>query len=154
MRQCDLAGFVLQHVRVSSLQHAGRAAAETGGVIAQFFAAPSGFDADQFDFLVLDELVENSDGVRAAADAGDDRVGQFAFGFQNLRAGFASDDAVKIAHHGGIRMRAQHAAEQVMRGADVGDPVAHGFVDGVFERARAGIDAAHFGAQQAACGRR
>ena len=45
-------------------------------------------------------------------------------------------------------MRAEHAAEQVMRGADVGDPVAHGLVDGVFQGARAGIDAAHLGAQQ------
>ena len=36
-----------------------------------------------------------------------------------------------------------------MRGADVGDPVAHGFVDGVFQGARAGIDAANLGSQQA-----
>ena len=45
-------------------------------------------------------------------------------------------------------MRSQHAAEQVMRGADVGDPVAHGFVDGVFQRARSGTHAANFGAEQ------
>ena len=36
-----------------------------------------------------------------------------------------------------------------MRGADVGDPVAHGFIDGVFEGARTGIYAADFGAEQA-----
>ena len=45
-------------------------------------------------------------------------------------------------------MRAEHAAEQVMRAADVGDPVAHGFVDGVLQGARAGLHAAHFRAQQ------
>ena len=45
-------------------------------------------------------------------------------------------------------MRAEHGAEQIMRGLHVGDPVAHGFVDGVFERAAAGIDADHFRAQQ------
>src|SRR5437660_2692267 len=34
-----------------------------------------------------------------------------------------------------------------MRGADVGDPVAHGFVDGVLERAAAGIYAENFRAE-------
>ena len=40
-------------------------------------------------------------------------------------------DAMEVAHHGGVRMRAEHAAQQVVRGAHIGDPVAHGFVDGV-----------------------
>ena len=75
-------------------------------------------------------------------------VGSLAFGFQNLLARLFADDAVEVAHHGGIRMRAEDAAEQVVRGADVGDPVAHGLVDGVFEGARAGVDAADFGAEQ------
>ncbi len=35
-----------------------------------------------------------------------------------------------------------------MRGADVGHPIAHGLVDGVFQGARAGIHAAHFRAEQ------
>ena len=45
-------------------------------------------------------------------------------------------------------MRAERAAEQIVGGADVGDPVAHGFADGVLQRLRAGGDAAHFGAEQ------
>ena len=75
-------------------------------------------------------------------------VGKLAFGFPNLRPRLPSDDAMKIAHHGRIRMRSQHAAQQIMRGADIGDPVAHGFIDGVFQGARAGIHAANLGAQQ------
>jgi hypothetical protein len=46
-------------------------------------------------------------------------------------------------------VRAEDAAEEVVRGADVGNPVAHGFVDGVFESARAGGDAADFRAEHA-----
>ena len=45
-------------------------------------------------------------------------------------------------------MRPQHAAQQVMRGADIGDPVAHRLVDRVLQRALTGIDAAHLRAQQ------
>ena len=148
MRNRDLSGGILQHVGIGSLQHARRAAAKTRRMFAQLVAAPSGFDADELHFFVLDEVIENADGIRSAADAGDDGSGQFAFGFENLRAGFASDDFVEVAHHGRIRMRAQHAAQQIMRGANVGDPVAHGFVDGVFQRARTGIHAAHFRSQQ------
>ena len=76
-------------------------------------------------------------------------VGQLALSLQNLRPRLAADHSMKIAHHRRIRMRAQHAAQQVVRGAHVGHPVAHGFVDRVFQCARAGSHAAHFGAQQA-----
>ncbi len=49
-------------------------------------------------------------------------------------------------------MRAEDGAEKIVRGADVGDPVAHGFVDGVFERAAAGIDADNLRAEHAHAG--
>ena len=75
-------------------------------------------------------------------------VGSRPFGLQDLLAGFLADDAMEVAHHRRVRMRSQHAAQQVVRGADVGDPVAHGFVDGVLQRARARLHAAHLGAQQ------
>jgi hypothetical protein len=106
VRQGDLA-VVLQDVRVGALQDAGRASSEAGGVLAEGFAAASGFDADQLNFLIFtDEVVENSDRVRAAADAGDDGGGQFAFGFRESARGLRADDAVEVADHGGIGMRA------------------------------------------------
>ena len=100
------------------------------------------------------KCVEETDGVRTAADAGDQQVGQAPFGFQNLLARFDADDAMKIAHHHGIGMRAENRTEQVVRRAHVGDPVAHGFVDRVLQRAAAGIHANHFRAQQCACEKR
>ena len=75
--------------------------------------------------------------------------GKPAFSLKNLRPSLAASDFVKVAHHGGIRMRSQHAAQQVVRGAHIGDPVAHGFVDRVFQGARAGIHAAYLRTQQA-----
>src|ERR1019366_5058137 len=94
VRGCYLAGLVLQHVGIRSLQNARRAAAETGRVLAERFAPAAGFDSDEFDFLVFEEVVENADRVRSSADTGDDGVGKFAFGFADLDAGFASDDAM------------------------------------------------------------
>jgi len=49
-----------------------------------------------------------------------------------IPARFTSDHFVKVANHGWVWVRSQHATEKIVRGADVGDPVAHGFVDGVF----------------------
>ena len=104
-------------------------------MFAQGFAASAGFDADQFDFLVLDEIVKDPDGIRSPAHTSDDRFGKLAFGLENLCPRFLPDHAVEVAHHGRIRMRPQYAAEQVVRGADVRDPVTHGLVDGVFQGA-------------------
>ena len=46
-------------------------------------------------------------------------------------------------------MRAQHAAQQIVRVADVGHPVAHGLIDGIFQCARTRLHAAHLSPQQA-----
>ena len=94
-------------------------------------------------------MVEEADGVRAAADAREKMRGQPLFGGENLLAGFAADDGLKIADHRGIRMRAENRAKQIVRVADVGDPIAHGFVDGIFQRTAAGIDADHLCAEHA-----
>ena len=79
--------------------------------------------------------MEQADGVGAAADAGDQRVGQAAFGLQHLLARFAADDRLEIAHHGRIGMRARRRADDVEGVLDIGDPVAQRLVHGVLERA-------------------
>ena len=76
-------------------------------------------------------------------------IRQPAFALENFRAGFFADDALEIANHHRVGMRAQDGAEQVMRDSNVGDPIAHGFADGVFERAAAVGHADNGCAQQA-----
>ena len=158
VRGGDLAVFGLQDVGVGALENAGARSSkalvggQAGSVFAQFVAAAAGFDANHSDGFVLEEFVEQADSVGAAADAGEKMRGQAIFGGENLRSGFAADAGVKIADHGRIRMRAEDRAEKIVRGADVGNPVAHGLVDGIFERATAGADADDFGAQHAHAG--
>src|SRR6266478_3791841 len=115
MRSCDLTSFVLQYVRIRTLQHARQSPAKSRRMITQLLAATSSFDSDQLHLLVSDEVVENSDSIRAAANARNDDRRQFALGFHNLRPRLTSDHSVKIAHHCRIGMRAQHAAQELVR---------------------------------------
>src|SRR2546423_11754520 len=85
--------------------------------------------------------MEDADGIRSATYTSDDRRWQLTFSFQNLRTRLASDHLMKVPHHGRVRMCSQNAAQKIMRGADVSDPITHGLVDGVFQRARSGIHA-------------
>src|SRR5664279_243013 len=110
----DLSRYVLQNKGVSSLQHSRMSPVESRRVLAQRVAAASSFYADQFDFAVLDELVESADGVGTPANTGDYRGRKLPFCLQDLSARLCADDPVEVAHHGGIGMRAQHAAQQVM----------------------------------------
>jgi hypothetical protein len=66
-----------------------------------------------------------------------------------LLASFEADHRLEIADHRGIGMRAKNGTQQIMRGANVGNPVAHGFVDGVLKRAAASIDADNLRPQKA-----
>src|SRR5579872_1621652 len=118
-------------------------------MFAQTLAAASGFDSDEFHPFVFNEVKENADRIRAAADTSDNASGQLAFGFKYLCSGFFSDYLVKVADHCRIRMRPQDAAEKIMSGANVGYPIAHGLIDSVFQGARPRLHAAYFGPKQA-----
>src|SRR4030088_45681 len=143
MRVRHLPSRILQQVGVGSLQHARRTAVKTGGMFAQTLAAPAGLDADELHPLFLEELMEDANRIRAAANAGDNRARQFAFGFEDLHARFAADDFVKIANHRRVRMSAQNAAEKIMSRTNVGYPIAHRLVDRVFQGTRARLHAAY-----------
>ena len=97
---------------------------------------------------IVDEGIENADGVAAAADAGDDRVGKPSGQPLNLLSRLPADDGLELADHQRIRMRTKRRAEQVVGIADMRDPVAHGLVDRVFQGPAAGVDADDLGAQQ------
>jgi len=81
---------------------------KTRGVFAQTVAAATGFNAHKFHIGVFQEFVEQSDGIGAASNASVEMRGQAFFGFQNLRAGLASNHRLEIAHHRGIGVRAQN----------------------------------------------
>jgi len=65
------------------------------------------FDSQQFHVRIVQKCVEQTNRVGSASDACDEQVRQAFFGFQNLRARFDADHAVKIAHHHRVRMRSQ-----------------------------------------------
>ena len=88
---------------------------------------------------VFEERIEQADGVRAAAHAGDQQIRQPLLLLQDLPPRFVADDALEIPHHQRIGMRAVGRAQDVMGGAHVRHPVAHGLVDGLLERLLAGL---------------
>ena len=86
VRQRDLAVFVLQHDSCTRLAGRRSAAAIARRMLAELVAAAAGFDADQLHAGIRNERVEQPDRVAAAADAGEDRIGQAALGLENLLA--------------------------------------------------------------------
>ena len=92
--------------------------------------------------------MEQADGVGAAADAGDERVGQAALGLEDLLARLAADHRLEVAHHRRIGMRAGGRADQVVGVSTLVDPVAERLVHGVLQRAVAGGDRLDLGAEQ------
>mmetsp|Transcript_21583 Transcript_21583/g.35860 ORF Transcript_21583/g.35860 Transcript_21583/m.35860 type:complete len:502 (-) Transcript_21583:691-2196(-) len=146
VRLRDLPVLVLQQVRAGPVQHPGLPLGQGGGGLAARALAP-GLDAHDLHVLVLQEGVEHADGVAAAAHAGDDVVRQLAGLLDDLAAGLAADDRLEVADDGRERVRPDGGADEVVRVADVGHPVAHGLVDGVLQRAAARLHGHHLGPQ-------
>ncbi len=91
--------------------------------------------------------MEEADRIRAAADAGDERIGKAALALHHLRARLLADDRLEVAHHRGIGMGTGGRADQIIGIAHVGDPIAQRFVHRVLERAGAGRDRVHLRAE-------
>src|SRR5258705_4821616 len=148
MRQLDVPGGVLEDERPRPLEHAGASARDPRPGAPRRDRLAARFAADQPHARVVEEPIEDADGVAAATDAGDDHVGQAPRLLEDLRARFASDDGLELADHQRIGMRTERGAEQVIGIVDVGAPVAHRLVDGVLERAAARLDAVYRCAEQ------
>ncbi|ENN84331.1 hypothetical protein RHSP_21270 [Rhizobium freirei PRF 81] len=144
----DLAVAVLQQIGAVAVQHAGRTGGDGCAMLIALQTLAAGFDADDLDAFVIEEGMEDADGVRAAADGRDDEIRQAAFGLQYLRAGFRADHGLEIADHFRIGMRAGGRADQVIGIIDIGDPVAQRLVHGVLQRAAAGGHRDNLGAQE------
>src|SRR6185295_13751809 len=128
--------------------HAGRAGVQTGCVLAAGQALARRLDANQPHPLVLDVRVEDAHCVAAATDAGNHRIGLAPDAFVHLHDALVADDALEVAHHRRVRVRACDRADDVEGVVDVGDPIAQRFVQRVFEGPGAAIDRYHCRAQQ------
>src|SRR5271170_4154255 len=106
-------------------------------MVAKRHSPPSCFDANQSDILVGKKLIKGPNRIRPSADTGDHCARQTAFLLEDLPSHLFADNAVKVANHGWVGMRAEDTAEKIMSGADVGHPIAHRLVDRILERLRA-----------------
>ena len=138
---------VLEQIGAVAMQHARRPAGERGGVFSRLHALAAGFDGDHPHAGVVEEGMEQPQGVRAAADAGHQHVRQPAFALQDLRLGLAADDGLEIAHHRRVGMRPGRRADDVEGVLHRRDPVAQRFVHRVFERRGAARHRPDFGAE-------
>ena len=138
MRLAHLAERVLKDQRIAALKHSGCAERQRGGIVAESRAAAARLHAENADARVAEEWMEQADGVRAAADAGNHRIGQTAGGREHLRARLAADHRLQLAHQVRIRMRSHGGAQRVIRAVGIGHPVAQRLVDRRAQRLVAG----------------
>ena len=108
----------------------------------------TGFHADQAHTVEWNVIVENAHRIGAATDACEHRIRLTANHFRHLREAFLADDRIKIAHHHRVRMRSRHRTDNVKGALDIRHPVAHGFVQCIFQRFRSAVDGYHGRAQQ------
>ena len=92
--------------------------------------------------------MKQPDGVGAAADTGSEQVREATNLLARLLNDLATDDAVEIAHQHRIRVGAGHRADDIERVVDIGHPIAHRFIQRVFEGTCPAAHRHHFCAEQ------
>ena len=118
-----------------------------GGVVGRVQTLAGGLNADQLHAGIGQEFGKHANRVGAAADAGGHHIRQLVVLRQKLRPRFAPDDALKVAHHFGKRVRPDHRADGVDEVDRVFQVLLKRAIDRVLERARAARDGHQFAAQ-------
>src|SRR5437764_13802935 len=108
--QLDLAILVREQKCFCSLKDTQPSSLKSRRVFAGSNSFAAGFDSNHAHAGVAQERMEQTNGVAAATDAGDEQIGQTLFAVENLLPRFLADDALKIAYHHRIRMGAEGAA--------------------------------------------
>src|SRR3546814_20345689 len=78
------------------MEDTGATPGEAGGVLA-VEALARGLDADDLDPRIVEEGMEQADGVRAAAEGGDQHVGKEALRLENLFERLDDDHRLEVA---------------------------------------------------------
>src|SRR5579871_837652 len=99
MRQRDLTFGILQKIASRAVQHAGRSAGKSRGMLTKTRAVAAGFHSDEPYGLVANKGVEHADGVAATAHAGKKRIRQATFTLHDFGARFLADHTMKVANH-------------------------------------------------------
>src|SRR5437763_15925381 len=97
-----------------------------------FHTSATSLNANELDFGSICEGIENTNGVAATADTGQDRIGESAFLFNDLLAGFTSDNRLEIAYNTWIGVWSCRCSKKIESCLDICDPVTNGFIDGIF----------------------
>ncbi|MNV69106.1 hypothetical protein D3C71_1619970 [compost metagenome] len=137
---CDLAIVVLQDEGAVPVQHARAALLQRCRVFARLQPFACRFHANEARFLERDVGVEDAHGVAAATHAGDHGIGLVAQHLLLCQHGghlvdaLLADHALEVTHHHGVGVWACHRADDVEGVVHIGHPVAHGLVEGIFQR--------------------
>src|SRR6476620_5485081 len=115
------------------MQHTHASGYQGSGMFPRIDTFARRFDAYQLDGSVLNEGVEYAYAVAAASHACYHVIREPSDLVKRLAARLTADHALKVAHDCRVGVHAHGGPYQVVGGRDVRDPVAHCFVDRIFE---------------------
>src|ERR1700741_5106939 len=97
MGQFYLSFFVREQKRFRSLKNTEPSALKSRGMLATTNSFTACFNAYHSNLSVLQEGMEQTNRIAAAADTGDEQIGRAFFALENLATRFDADDTLKIA---------------------------------------------------------
>ena len=108
MRQINLSIVTLKQIGHGALQDTRLSSGKSRSVLSARDPQAAGFDANHLHLFVPDERMEESYGIAATANAGNEAIRQPAFCRQDLSPSFTSDDGLEVTDHHRIGMGPQN----------------------------------------------
>mmetsp|Transcript_9355 Transcript_9355/g.20199 ORF Transcript_9355/g.20199 Transcript_9355/m.20199 type:complete len:541 (+) Transcript_9355:716-2338(+) len=91
------------------------------------------FRSHKHDGFVILEWMEGTNRVGSPTNTGNDRIWQLSGLLEHLLTHFFAHDTLEIAHNRGEWVGPNSRSNQVVRVSNIGNPIAHGFVDSILQ---------------------
>ena len=129
--RCDLSVLILAEVRFHTMEDSETTGCDGCRSLRSIHATSCCLTADETNVFVLNEIVEASDSIGAAAYAGQDNIRKSSLFFQHLFFDLLGDHCLEITYDSWERVRSHNRSQYIMGICNTVCPLTHGLGNGI-----------------------
>ena len=129
--RCNLSVFVLAEVGFHTMEDSETTGCDGCRSLSSIHTTSCCLTADKTNVFVINEIVESSDSIGAAAHTGQDNIRKSSLFFQHLFFDLLGDHGLEITYDGRERVRAHNRSQYIMGICNTVCPLTHGLGNGI-----------------------
>ena len=130
--RCDLSVLILAEIGFHTMEDSQTAGCDGCCSLCSIHTAACCLTSDQTDIFVINKIIKSSDGIGAAAYAGQDNIRKSALFFQHLLFDLLGNNCLEITDNSRERVGSHNRSQYIVGVCDTVCPLTHSLGNGIF----------------------